>query len=214
MKENRKDFIFDLETIGANVHVCPVVDMAYVAFEWDRFIYDPYSFQELTELVQSVKLDVADQVKNYNCSYTERDVWWWEKLPKEARQKLKRTSNDLTVADFCDTILHYLRQEGSVDYWWSRGNTFDPVILWRLMWAEGHGDLLDEYLKFNKVRDVRTHIDAKFNYTTRSGFIPVADEKYWESAFVAHDSTHDVAADVLRLQAIHRAENDLEQVKL
>jgi hypothetical protein len=213
MKENRKDFIFDLETIGANVHVCPVVDMAYVAFEWDRFIHDPYSFQELTELVQSVKLDIADQVKNYNCSYTERDVWWWEKLPKEARQKLKRTTNDLTVADFCDTILHYLRQEGSVDYWWSRGNTFDPVILWRLMWAQGHGDLLDEYLKFYKVRDVRTHIDAKFNYTTRSGFIPVADEKYWESAFVAHDSTHDVAADVLRLQAIHRAENDLEQIE-
>jgi hypothetical protein len=60
---------------------------------------------------------------------------------------------------------------------------------------------------------VRTHIDAKFNYTTRSGFIPVADEKYWESAFVAHDSTHDVAADVLRLQAIHRAENDLEQIE-
>jgi hypothetical protein len=119
----------------------------------------------------------------------------------------------LTVADFCDTILHYLRQEGSVDYWWSRGNTFDPIILWRLMWKEGHGPLLDEYLKYNKVRDVRTHIDAKFNYTTRSGFIPVADEKYWESAFVAHDSTHDVAADVLRLQAIHRAENDLEQIE-
>lgn len=214
MSNTRKDFIFDMETIGANVHVCPVVDMAYCAFEWNRFEYDPYSFQELTELVQTVKLDIADQVKNYNCSYTERDVWWWEKLPKEAKQKLKRTENDLTVADFCDTILHYLRQEGSVDYWWSRGNTFDPVILWRLMWAEGHGDLLDEYLKFYKVRDIRTHIDAKFNYTTKNGFVPVADVEAWEKAFVAHDSTHDVAADVLRLQAIYRAENDLEQVRL
>lgn len=215
MKENRKDFIFDLETIGANVHVCPVVDMAYAIFEWDRFTQNPYSFQELTRLVQSVKLDIADQVKNYNCSFSERDVWWWEKLPKEARDKLKRTSNDLTASDFCDTILHYLRQESSVDYWWSRGNTFDPVILSRLMYAVSHenGTLMDEYLKFYKVRDVRTHIDAKFNYTTRSGFVPVADEEYWKEAFVAHDSTHDVAADILRLQAIHRAENDLEQVE-
>lgn len=213
MNEGRKDFIFDMETIGANVHVCPVVDMAYCTFEWDRFKNDPYSFQELTELVQTVKLDIADQVKNYNCSYSERDVWWWEKLPKEAKQKLKRTENDLTVTNFCDTILQYLRNEKSIDYWWSRGNTFDPVILWRLMWAEGHGDLLDEYLKFYKVRDIRTHIDAKFDYTTRSGFIPVADEAYWQQAFVAHDSTHDVAADILRMQAIYRAENDLEQVR-
>jgi len=43
--------------------------------------------------------------------------------------------------------------------------------------------------------------------------VPVSDVDYWNSAFVAHDSTHDVAADVLRLQAIHRAENDLEMVE-
>ena len=35
MKKGRKDFIFDLETIGANVFVCPVVDVAYTIFEWD-----------------------------------------------------------------------------------------------------------------------------------------------------------------------------------
>jgi hypothetical protein len=79
------------------------------------------------------------------------------------------------------------------------------------MWATNNGTAFDNVLKFWKVRDVRTHIDAKFNYTTRSGFVPVADEDYWNKAFIAHDSTHDVAADILRLQAIHRAENDLEQ---
>ena len=213
MKANRKDFIFDLETIGADVHRCPIVDMAYATFEWDRFIQNPYSFQELTELVQSVKVDIAEQVDRFGCKFTKHDVYWWEKLPKEARDKLKRSENDLTVDQFCVTIIKYLREQDKLDYWWSRGNTFDPVILGRIMHEAGHGYLLDQYLKFYKVRDVRTHIDAKFDYTTRSGFIPVADEKYWESAFVAHDSTHDVAADILRLQAIHRAENDLEQVE-
>lgn len=71
--------------------------------------------------------------------------------------------------------------------------------------------MLNQYLRFYKVRDVRTYIDAKFNFTTKSGFVPLADEKYWGETFVAHDSSHDVAADVLRLQAIFRAENDLEQ---
>ena len=79
------------------------------------------------------------------------------------------------------------------------------------MMSTGNNDALNRALKFYTVRDVRTHIDAKFDYSTKSGFVPVADEEYWKKAFIAHDSTHDVAADILRLQAIHRAENDLEQ---
>ena len=212
MNKNRQDFIFDLETIGANVFVCPVVDMAYSTFSWDRFLNDPYSFEELADTIQTVKLDIKDQLDNYNCSFKKDDVAWWESLPKEARDKIKPSSNDLTVTEFCDTIVAYLKDSGKIDYWWSRGNTFDPVIIQRHMWATNNGTAFDNALKFWKVRDVRTHIDAKFNYTTRSGFVPVADEEYWKKSFIAHDSTHDVAADILRLQTIHRAENDLEQL--
>jgi len=212
MNENRKDFIFDLETIGANVHVCPIVDIAYTTFYWDRFIEQPYSFEELTGMMQTNKASIIDQMKNFGCSYKKSDVEWWEKLPDHARDKLNPQKTDLTTQEFCDTIIKYLVAEKKIDYWWSRGNTFDPVILWRFMNACGNGYTFDEYLKFYKVRDIRTHIDAKFNYTTRSGFVPVSDTDYWERNFVAHDSTHDVAADILRLQAIHRAENDLEQV--
>jgi hypothetical protein len=211
MKKGRKDFIFDLETIGANVFVCPVVDVAYTIFEWDRFIEDPYTFEEVAATVQTQKADVSDQMTNYGCSFNKADVAWWESLPKLARDKLNRTSNDLTAVEFCDTILTYLREEKNVDYWWSRGNTFDPVILNRLMLATDRVDTFNQYLKFYKARDVRSHIDAKFNYTTMNGFVPVADEEYWKTAFIAHDSSHDVAADVMRLQTIHRAEHDLEQ---
>ena len=212
MTPNRKDFIFDMETLGARVHSCPVVDMAYTTFEWDRFVQEPYSFQELATNMKTVKLSVKDQVDNYGCKFTKEDVQWWEKLPKEARDKLKRTPNDLTVVKFCDTILQYLREQVNVDYWWSRGNTFDPVIISRLMDDTNNEYIFKEYLKFHKVRDIRTHIDAKLNYPKKNGFVPVSDVEYWEKAFVAHDSTHDVAADIMRLQAIHRAENDLEMV--
>ena len=87
MNKNRQDFIFDLETIGANVFVCPVVDMAYSTFSWDRFLNDPYSFEELADTIQTVKLDIKDQLDNYNCSFKKDDVAWWESLPKEARDK-------------------------------------------------------------------------------------------------------------------------------
>jgi hypothetical protein len=42
----------------------------------------------------------------------------------------------------------------------------------------------------------------------------VANESAWETTFKPHDSSWDILADVLRLQAIVRAENDLEQVVL
>lgn len=212
MKKDRKDFIFDMETLGTRVLSCPVVDMAYTTFEWDRFLTNPYSFEELASMVQTVKVSVEDQINGYGCKFTKKDVEWWEKLPKVARDKLKKTPNDLTVVEFCDTIIEYLRQENNVQYWWSRGNTFDPVILGRLMDETNNEYIFKEYLKFYKVRDARTHIDAKFNYTTENGFVPVSDTDYWYKYFVEHDSSHDVAADVMRLQAIHRAENDMEQV--
>ena len=207
----RQDFIFDLETIGANVFVCPVVDMAYSTFDWDRFLKDPYSFEELADTIQTVKLDIKDQMDNYNRYFMKADVAWWESLPKAARDKMKPSSEDLTVVEFCDTILSYIKDAGKIKYWWSRGNTFDPIILSRHMMSTGNVDALNRALKFYTVRDVRTHIDAKFDYRTKSGFIPVADKEYWQKSFFAHDSTHDVAADILRLQTIHRAENDLDQ---
>jgi hypothetical protein len=212
MKANRKDFIFDMETLGPRVMHCPVVDMAYTTFEWDRFIKNPYTFQELATNIKVVKLCVKDQVDNYGCKFTKKDVEWWETLPKFARDKLKRTPEDLTVVEFCDTILKYLRDEVKIDYWWSRGNTFDPVIIGRLMDQTDNEYLFNEYLKFHKVRDVRTHIDAKFDYSTKNGFVPITDVDYWHKYFVEHNSSHDVAADVMRLQAIHRGENDMEQV--
>jgi hypothetical protein len=207
----KTNFIFDMETIGANVLVCPVVDMAYTTFVWQRFLDEPYTFQELVDSVQTVKLSIMDQMKNYNCSFKKEDITWWENLPKHARDKIKASESDLTAVDFCDTIVAYLKEQKKLDYWWSRGNSFDPVILDRLMKATGNDLAYSQYLQYWKVRDVRTYIDAKFNFSTKSGFVPLADEKYWEETFVAHDSSHDVAADVLRLQAIFRAEHDLEQ---
>ena len=159
------------------------------------------------------KLSIADQVKNYDFSYTEDDMTWWMEQPKEVRKNIVPRNTDLTVTQFAEEIIGYLRSSEKINYWWSRSNSFDPVILEHLSVSAKKDKLLNEYIPYWKVRDTRTFIDAKFNFTTKNGFIPVSDESYWNNNFNAHDSAHDIAADVMRLQAIHRAENDLEQVQ-
>lgn len=209
----KQDFIIDFETIGQSVMRCPIIDAAYVAFDWDRFDSNPYSFEELASLVHTDKLDVHDQVTRGGCSFKKSDLQWWENQSVEAKSKLIPLKTDLTIEQFSDNIFKYLREVGKINYWWSRGNTFDPVLLERVMVELDQHHLMNEYLRWWRIRDTRTWIDAKFNFTTRSGFIPVSDEEYWNKTFVGHDSTHDVAADVLRLQAIYRAEKDLEQIE-
>lgn len=206
----RQDFILDFETIGQGAHQCPIVDCAYVAFSWDRFLEQPYSFEELTSLVKTDKFDVKAQY-DAGKTFSKADLAWWEKQGEDAKSKLKPQPNDLTIEQFSDNIFAYLIEVGKIDYWWSRGNSFDPVLLDRVMLDVGKQELMNEYLKWWRIRDIRTYIDAKFDFSTRNGFVPVADADYWKQAFIAHDSTHDVAADVLRLQTIHRAENDLDQ---
>ena len=67
-----------METIGANTRFCPVVDMAYTVFEWERFVDSPYTFVELVASVKTVKLSIVDQMQNYGCSFKKEDVVWWE----------------------------------------------------------------------------------------------------------------------------------------
>lgn len=216
---SRTDFILDFETMGQDASKCPAVDCAIATFDWDRFTRDPYTFEELTgrfgteALCTRLKLSVADQVKNYGAIVEKSTVQFWESQPVHVRQHIKPLDSDLTQEEFCDTFIRFLADSPKIEYWWSRANVFDPLILWRIMTDCNKHHSLNQYLMFWRVRDTRTFIDAKFNFSTKNGFVPVADTEYWEAAFEEHNSIHDISADIMRLQAIHRAENGLEQVE-
>ena len=208
----RTDFILDFETIGQCARKAPAIDCSYTTFIWDRFLEEPYTFEELISNIQKSKLDIKHQVEKYDFSYKEEDLQWWMQQPKEVRKNIVPKPDDLTIDQFVNKMIDYLRRSEKIEYWWSRSNGFDPVILDHLAMAIEKDKFLNEYIPHWKVRDTRTFIDAKFNFTTKNGFVPIADTDRWEQIFNAHDSTHDVAADILRLQAIHRAENDMEQI--
>lgn len=209
----RNDLIIDFETFGQNVETCPIIDCATIVFDWDRFLSNPYTFEELLGIATRYKVSVEDQVRNHGYKIEDGTLKFWSKQSKEVQENIKPLKDDLTLQAFCDTFITMLADGPKIEYWWSRSNVFDPLILWKAMLNTGKEHTIHEYLMFWRVRDTRTFIDAKFNFTTKNGFVPIADTEYWERMFLEHDSVHDVAADVMRLQTIHRAENDYEQTK-
>lgn len=210
----RCDFILDFETLGQDALRCPAIDCSIATFYWERFLDEPYTFEELTSgHCERLKVSVEDQVENYGAVIEKNAVKFWEDQSPEVQKHIAPRKSDLTQEQFCDKFIGYLANQPKIEYWWSRANVFDPLILWRIMTDCNRHYSLNEYLMFWRVRDTRTFIDAKFNFTTKNGFVPVSDVEYWEKAFAAHDSIHDIAADIMRLQAIHRAEHDMPQTE-
>ena len=206
---SRKDLIIDFETMGKKATKCAVIDCSVMIFDWERFSSDPYTVHSIVE-TKRFKVSVADQVKNYGWEIEKSTLQFWEEQEPEVRAKITPKKDDLTVKEFVKQFHNFLVESPKIDYWWSRSNTFDPIILARMFEAEDKLLHLEEYLKYWKVRDIRTFIDAKLNFPKVNGFIPIKNEETWNTTFKQHDSSWDVLADVLRFQTIARAEEDLE----
>jgi hypothetical protein len=197
--------------MGKKATKCAVVDCSVIVFEWDRFSSNPYTIANIVD-AKRFKLSVADQVKNYGWEIEKDTLKFWEEQEPEVRARVTPKKGDLTVKEFVKQFHEFLVESPKIDYWWSRSNTFDPIILSRLFEAEDKLLHLDEYLKYWRVRDTRTFIDAKLDFPKENGFVPLQDVDKWNRVFKKHDSSWDVLADVLRLQQIFRAENDLNLI--
>ena len=210
---NRIDLMIDFETMGSNAQNCAVIDCSTIVFDWGRFLEKPYSFEELLDISKRYKLSIIDQVKKYGFKVEEDTVDFWSQQTEDVRKMIKPKKSDLTVEHFTKLFINDLKKAPKIEYWWSRNNTFDPTVLWRLMWTQQSKYTINEYLMHWRVRDIKTWVDAKFDFSTPNGFVPISDQDYWNETFMRHNSTHDAAADVLRLQAIYRAENDLGMIE-
>jgi hypothetical protein len=206
-------FIFDYETFGQDMQKCAVIDCSYMVFDWDRFIsQDPYTFEELQQLVQRDKFDVEDQVKRLGYKVEKSSLKWWMEQDGRARSLIKPSDSDIKIETHLDNLVSYLSNFSSIKYWWSRSNTFDPIILWRLIENYSAKQHITDRLAFWKIRDTRTFIDAKTNFNLKNNsFTPMVDEERWERIFEKHNSSHDIIADILRMQMMIRLDNDLPQ---
>ena len=205
-----KHLVIDFETMGKDARTCSVIDCSVMVFDMDRMLSsNPYGLDSIS-LTRKFKLSVKDQVTNYGWEVDRSTLAFWEEQAADVRANISPKKSDLTVKDFVKQFHEFLIESPKIDYWWSRSNTFDPIILARIFEAEGKLLHLEEYLKYWRVRDTRTYIDAKLNFPKINGFPPLTNEEKWDTVFKKHDSSWDILADVLRFQQIHRAENDLD----
>ncbi len=191
--------IYDFETLGQDVQTCAVLSFAILHFDEDRFISEnPYQYKELVDRCHFIKFDVKDQVKNHNRNIESDTLDWWKKQGKEAQKVLKPSEDDQKIEALFPFIVD-LYDCKTMKKTYTRGNTFDPILLQSLMKEIGKYDPFPWWT----IRDTRSMIDGMLlgSSDMNNKFIP----KGLESEFIAHDPRHDIAMDVMRMQVLTRA---------
>lgn len=200
----------DAETIGQSVFKSPLLNWSYIIIDWNRFTSDnPYTFEELVETMQFDKFDLQDQL-DAGYKYSKSDLQWWLDQPG-SKKVLAPSTDDISTEDALNNLLHYVKESGTISRWWTRANCFDPIFIQRIGEDISSSKMkeVNKYIPYWLVRDTRTYIDTRFNFKNKTnGFCPYDDEKEWERVFEKHNSRHDVAADILRIQRIERIINE------
>jgi hypothetical protein len=203
-----KDFIIDFETFG-NVSNSSVIDLALITFDSDPEVLE--SFDELVSRGHRIKFDLRSQ-KGFRL-FGKSTLAWWKNQSAEARANLAPTDADLAVIAGIQEANQYLKDNG-IHAWnsfgWCRGQSFDfPIYvdcLRDIQRAEGKDEsdidtFETEPCKFWNQRDIRTAIESLLltrGLTTTP--LPTGTLK----GFIAHDSIHDCAKDILMLKYAQR----------
>ena len=209
-----KDFIIDWETFS-NVPKSAVIDCAAVVFDPNPEVIE--TFDELVNRGIKLKFNLKAQkgVRLFGASTIE----WWKKQSAEARANLAPTDADVDHVEGTHSLLKFLKDNG-VDAWksfgWCRGQSFDfPILVDIIREGEIRKGIEDkdidtfnlEPCKFWNQRDIRTAIESLL--LTR-GLSTTPLRKGILDGFIAHDSIHDCAKDILMLKYAQRYAMGLE----
>lgn len=210
------DVIIDFETFG-NTSKAAVIDLAVIAYNSDPEVVE--SFEELVQRGKRIKFNLASQKGKR--VFAKSTMKWWKEQSAEARKNLAPSEDDVTTLEGIKIFLDYCRAN-KVDQWksqmWCRGMSFDfPILVDLIRDLYRDEGVLEpdidtdklEPVKFWAQRDIRTAIEA---YSLTRGLsmcpLPMGTLK----GFVAHDSIHDCAKDILMLKYAQRYALGLEDV--
>lgn len=207
-----KHLFLDFETASQDPKTAAAIDVSVATIDFERFTSsNPYDVDAILANTERFKLSVEDQAANYGFKVSKSTMEWWLKQTKiypEIANRIKPSKTDLTVVEFREQFLAYIEENGPYCRFWSRANTFDPIILERLFGTDI--EKIRKILPHWNVRDVRTFIDAKLGFHTQNDFVPIQDPIYWDRIYKKHCSEWDIVADVLRFQLIARSEAGIE----
>lgn len=188
------NLIYDFETLSQNAFDGVVINMAALSFDPNKF----YQFDELVENAEFIKFDVKEQVEKYNRKIEKGTLDWWKNQSKEAQKQLKPTDSDVSINMLYDFMVYDMKYE-SMKSVWTRGNSFDPVLLDSILIATNK----PKFKNWWAIRDTRSFLDGLlYGSNIRNDFMP---EDIGE--VVKHDPRYDIALDVYRMQLVKRSLN-------
>jgi hypothetical protein len=188
--------IFDFETLSQDPVDGVVISMAMMSYNAARFADNPYTYQELLDKCHYIKFNVEDQVKNYNRKIQKDTLEWWSKQNKTAQEKLAPSADDVSISELYSFFV--LNKATNMKKVYTRRNTFDPVFMSSLMKATGN----PEPYAWWDVRDTISYIEGLvYPEEIKTNFIPEGLDEH----FVAHDPSHDITMDIMRIQTIVQA---------
>lgn len=188
----KESVIYDFETLGQNAITAPVISLAILKFDHDRFIMNPYTFEELLNSCSYYKFDVEEQVKKYSRVIEKGTLEWWSKQDPEIRHMMVPAFGDYSISRLYDILFDKVKiQEAHRVY--TRGCGFDTTLMLTLIASTGKVDPT----KWWSIRDTRSVIEGMtIGSDIRHDFVPPD----FASKFKKHDPNHDISLDVLRMQ--------------
>lgn len=210
------DFIIDFETFG-NRSSAAVIDLSAVCFNPDPTVVE--TLDELIARGKRWKFDLRSQ-KGQRV-FGASTMKWWKEQSEEARENLKPSDIDVTVKKGILDFLKFLKSH-NVKEWdsfgWCRGQSFDfPILVDCIASVEREAGVAEadidtfraEPCKFWNQRDIRTAIEA---LSLTRGLTTTPLRKGVLDGFIAHDSLHDCAKDILMLKYAQRYALGLDEV--
>lgn len=202
----------DFSMLGYHPEDCVILDCSVAVVNKEKMLSNtPYTTMSAFKEVKRFKLDIPSQ-KALGFVAHESGIDFWKTQSKDMIDRvLKPSEKDLPVADFVTSFIDHIIPKGKIDTWWSWNNMDDAAILWRLFRSVKKEATIREYMPRHRARDVATFIDGKLGLeNTRLDFVPIIGVDYWNKIYVKADSSMEVMANVMRVQAILRSELDLE----
>lgn len=193
--------IYDFETLSQEPVDGVAVCFAFMTYDENRLSSNnPYEYEELLELAELIKFNVEEQVEIYNRKIESDTLIWWKGQSPEARKILNPSEDDVSITELPDILLSKVNF-GNLKKAYTRGNTFDPIMLRWLHKNVGKTDPTPWWI----VRDTRSMIEGlSFGTNLKNNFVPEG----LEDKFVAHDAKHDIVMDVMRMQVLTQALKD------
>jgi len=182
-------YMFDVETIGVE-STSVILSAAIIRFDPTNTekTYDDYLQDALF-----VKLNVEEQVKNYNRTIDKSTIEWWSKIHPSIREvSFVPSKNDISVLDGIEKLRDYIGKPSNPTFW-SRGS-LDQMVIDSLCKAVDV-DLLAPY---NCWRDVRTALDCLCE-TTKNGYCDLKIPFDKGANVIKHHPVHDCAYDIMQL---------------